>query len=483
MYFSNVLRHTSLVLLGLLSLASSAAQAQSLSLTPCFIDELALEVKCGSLSVPENWQQADSRKISLNFVVIPAIAANAEPDPLFVLVGGPGQAGVELAPMLSRAFHRVRQSRELVIIDQRGTGKSSPLSCDDDNGDVYADIASENVVAQVLDCANNFTVDLAQYHTNNAVLDFDAVRQALGYQQINLYGISYGSRAALVYMRERPQVLRSVILDAVVPTQAVVGPVGVQAARAFDLLLSQCAALTDCQKAYPDLAADFQKIKQMLAAEPLTTQVFHPVTAQPTLLKVDELKFISVIHSQLYNRATTEQLPFILSQFAQGNYRPFVGALSQTEQTGAGIYTGLNFNILCNEDMPRVTEQQLAQERNNSFTGDKLFRSVREVCQAWPKFSPPSNFAAPVRSAIPTLLLSGELDPITPPAWGQLAANGLSNAKHYVAKQAGHGLITQTCAATMISQFLQHSSFTDIDAACLNQQPQVKYWLNINGNR
>ena len=133
--------------------------------------------------------------------------------------------------------------------------------------------------------------------------------------------------------------------------------------------------------------------------------------------------------------------------------------------------------------MPRVTEQQLALERNNSFTGDKLFRSVREVCQAWPKFSPPSNFAAPVRSAIPTLLLSGELDPITPPAWGQLAANGLSNAKHYVAKQAGHGLITQTCAATMISQFLQHSSFTDIDAACLNQQPQVKYWLNINGNR
>jgi len=472
------------VLLGLLSLASSAVQAHSLSLTPCFIDELALEVKCGSLNVPENWQQADSRQISLNFVVIPAIAANAEPDPLFVLVGGPGQAGVELAPMLSRIFHRVRQSRELIIIDQRGTGKSSPLSCDDDDsGDVYADIESNAMVANVLDCANSFTVDLAQYHTNNAVLDFDAVRQALGYQQINLYGISYGSRAALVYMREKPQVLRSVILDAVVPTQTVVGPVGVQATRAFNLLLSQCAALADCQAAYPHLAADFQKIKHQLAAEPLTAQILHPVTAQPTLLKVDELKFISVIHTQLYSRATTEKLPFIISQFAKGNYLPFVGALSQTEQTSAGIYTGLNFNILCNEDMPRVTEQLLVLERDNSFAGDKFFRSVREVCQAWPKFSPPSNFSAPVRSAIPTLLLSGGLDPITPPSWGKLAANGLSNAKHYVAKQAGHGLITQTCAATMINQFLQHSSFTDIDAACLNQQPQVKYWLNINGNR
>jgi len=495
-----LLRRLSLTVLLLLAATSHAATTKSLSLTSCFIDGLALEVQCGNLSVPENWQQPNAKQLTLNFAVIPAIAAIAEPDPLFILVGGPGQAGVELAPMLSQVFGQVRQKRQLVVIDQRGTGKSSPLSCDDEtidpeisdsetiepetsDTDVYSQVMSETAVADVLLCASNYDVDLAQYNTNNAVRDFDAVRQALGFQQINLYGISYGSRAALVYMREKPQVLRSVILDAVVPTQAVIGPVGVQATRAFDLLVTQCQALAACNASYPELAATYRQIKQALTAKPLETEILHPMTAQPTVLKVDVVKFISVIHGLLYNSATTEQLPFIISEFAKANYQPFIGAMSQGQNTSASIYSGLNFNILCNEDFVRVTEQQLVLERANKFAGDALFSSVAQVCQGWPKFSAPSNFSTPVLSDIPTLLLSGELDPITPPAWGELAAKGLSNAKHYVAKQASHGLITQTCAATMISQFLKQTSFDDINADCLDQMPQRKFWLNINGNR
>ena len=466
----------------LLSTLSHAKSPLPLELSPCFIDGLAQQVQCGKLAVPENWDQPDGATLNLNVAVIPAIAATPKKDPLFLLMGGPGQAAVELAPMLAKVFGKARQSRELVLIDQRGTGQSNPLLCEDEDSDTYGDVYSDFSIQDLKACLDNYPSGLAHYNTNNAVLDFEAVRQALGYQQINLYGISYGSRAALVYMREKPAALRSVILDGVVPTQVVVGPMGSEASRAFDILVKQCSERANCQQQYPNLHRDYQNIKQQLATKTLVTQVSHPVTDLPITLRVDSKKFIELLRSQMYSNVTRTLIPYIITEFAKANYKPFIGMMSQNEDSKSNMYIGLTFNILCNEDIPRITPQLLKQELANTFSGRHSLETFTDICQSWPKFTPPSNFGDAVNSSIPTMLLSGRLDPVTPPAWGDIAAKGLSNSKHYVAKKAGHGLVTQTCAADMVNDFIENVSFDDVDASCLEQVPARGFLLNNNGN-
>ncbi|NRA70968.1 MAG: alpha/beta hydrolase [Gammaproteobacteria bacterium] len=482
MQFPTLMRGAGIAGLLSLSLSVGATTSESLSLSSCFLEGLSQSVQCGTLTVPENWSNPGTAKVQLNVTVIPAIASTPKKDPLFLLMGGPGQAAVELAPMLSRVFAKARQDRELVLIDQRGTGKSSPLLCEDEQANIYYDVFSDFSAEDVKTCLAGYQVDLSQYNTNSAVLDFEAVRKALGYEQINLYGISYGSRAALVYMRDKPEALRSVILDGVVPTQVVVGPMGTEAERAFDILVAQCSEREKCAAQYPNLLTDYQKIKTQLTANTLTTQVAHPVTDKPMTLRVDVKKFIELLRSQMYGIGSRELIPYIISEFSKENYKPFIGIMSQGENSKGKMYTGLTMNILCNEDIPRVTPEQLAAEAANRFSGNHSFEAFTSVCQLWPKFTAPANFGEPVISDIPTMVLSGNLDPVTPPAWGELAVKGLKNSKHYIAQDAGHGLVTQTCAAEMVSDFVKQLSFDDVDESCLKDVPQRGFLLNNNGN-
>lgn len=474
---------TLLITTAISSHAESISQEKtSLVMESCFVEGVKTQLQCGKLTVPENWTSPTDKTIDVNVIVVKAIASSAKPDPLFLLMGGPGQAASELVSGLIGIFRDVHQSRDLVFIDQRGTGLSSPLLCDDKDGDIYKDVSSDFDSSDVQKCLDNFNVDLSQYNTNSAVLDFDAVRVALGYEEINLYGISYGSRAAMIYMRDKPKALRSVILDGVVPPQIAVGPSGVQAARAFDILIEQCKNSVDCQKQYPTLVSDYQKIRAQLEITPVQTMIDHPVSDKKVPLNIDSVKFIGTLHSQLYSIGRRELLPYIINEFANKNYKPFVGLMSQSEDSKSVIYTGLNFNIICNEDVPRASKELLAQSRNNSFSGRHSFEGISEVCSQWPKFKAPANFADPVKSDIPTMLLSGELDPVTPPAWGDIAAKGLSNNKHYVANNAGHGLITQTCAGSMINEFIGTLDFNDVDSSCLDKQPLAGFLLNNNSN-
>jgi len=455
---------------------------QSLALESCFVEGVKNQLQCGKLSVPENWAQPTDKKLDVNVIVVKSISNTAKPDPLFLLMGGPGQAASELVGGLINIFHDVHQERDLVFIDQRGTGLSNPLVCDEETGDLYKDISSDFDVTDIKKCLTDFNVDLSQYNTNSAILDFDAVRVALGYDKINLYGISYGSRAAMVYMREKPESLRSVILDGVVPPQVVVGPMGIEAARAFDILIEQCKLNEDCQNQYPNLVSDYHKVRDQLEVGPIRTTIDHPVSDKKVALNIDSKKFINTLRNQLYSVGRRELLPFIISEFAKGNYKPFVGLMSQNEDSKSSMYVGLTFNILCSEDIPRASDALLAKDSANTFSGRHTFEVFSDICKHWPTFTPPANFSDQVNSSIPTMLLSGELDPVTPPSWGELAAKGLSNSKHYVAKNAGHGLVTQTCAGSMIGDFVGSLDFKDVDSSCLDKQPLPNFLLNNNSN-
>ncbi|MDP2559783.1 alpha/beta hydrolase [Psychrobium sp. 1_MG-2023] len=477
------------LLLGVMGLSwSHDSQAQdnqkkpSLSLDSCFVDGVKTQLKCGSLTVPEDWTKPQGATLGVHVIVVNAISTTPKKDPLFLLMGGPGQASSELTGMLIKIFRETRENRDLVLIDQRGTGKSNPLLCEDSQANPYSDVFADFDVSDVNKCLESYDHDLAQYNTNNAVLDFEAVREALGYEQINLYGISYGSRAAMVYMREKPQALRSVILDGVVPPQIAVGPMGAEAARSFDLLIEQCHQEDKCRQKYPNLRQDYLTVRSELEQQTIETVIDHPVTDKPVTLKVDTAKFIGTLHSLMYSTGQRELIPFVIEQFALKNYKPLSGLIAASQEPQSKIYTGLHFNIICNEDIPRADAALLAKDKENSFSGQHSMSGLNMVCQHWPKFDAPANFGDQVVSDIPTLLLSGELDPVTPPAWADLAAKGLSVHKHYVAKKAGHGLVTQTCAGKMIAQYIDKVSFDDIDDSCLDEQPVPGFLMNNNGN-
>jgi len=491
-FFSNLkpmqlIAASTLLLTAALSPAAFANATQvtvesEFSLKSCFVHGVKTQLQCGKLTVPENWAKPQGNTLDINVIVVNAVAATAKKDPLFLIMGGPGQAGSELVGGLSKIFRKANEDRDLILVDQRGTGLSSPLVCEDSNANPYSDVMADFALADLDKCINSYDVDLSQYNTNNAVLDFEAVRQALGYEQINLYGISYGSRAAMVYMREKPQALRSVILDGVVPPQIPVGPMGFEAARAFDILIEQCHSDEKCQGKYPNLRQDYLSVRAQLEQQTLVTTIDHPVTDKPIELKVDTTKFISSLFSLMYSVGSRELIPFVISEFSQGNYKPIAGLIASGQNKRDKIYLGMHFNIICNEDMPRADDALITKSKNNSFSGRHSIESLAKVCAHWPDFSAPSNFGEQVSSDIPTLLLSGELDPVTPPAWAELAAQGLSNHKHYIAKKAGHGLVTQTCAAKMVAQFVDNGKFEDIEGECLDKQPLPGFLLNNNGS-
>ncbi|MCI2284751.1 alpha/beta hydrolase [Colwellia sp. MSW7] len=252
----------------LLSFAAYSEQ-QGFTLENCHVDGVREQVKCGKLLVPENYSKPDGEQISINFVVLPAIDNSDNKTPLMFLAGGPGQAAAELASSLRHVFREVRKTRDLILVDQRGTGLSHPLQCEEAaEQNVYTVTPEEFSAQEIKDCIANFTGDLSQYNSENAIRDFDAVRAVLGHQQLNIYGGSYGTRAGLVYMRMFPDSLRSVVLDSVGPIEVPIGLFGQSSARSFNLLLENCQQEVSCQQAYPELEQEFHSLVTRLAKAP-----------------------------------------------------------------------------------------------------------------------------------------------------------------------------------------------------------------------
>ncbi|RUO70966.1 alpha/beta hydrolase [Pseudidiomarina salinarum] len=470
----------------LLLLASSAvAEPQNARLTQlegCYLDGIEERVQCGSLQVPENYDQPEGRTIAINFAVLPAISESKAADPLLILAGGPGQAATELAPMIDRIFKDVRRQRDILLIDQRGTGKSNPLSCELNHVEELVKADDDVELAQMAsDCASKYTqVDLTQYHTVNAIRDFEAVRAALGYPQVNLYGGSYGSRAGLVYMREAPASVRSAILDAVAPPQVVVGPFGQHGADSFEILLANCAAQQSCDQTFPALEQTYLETVARLEQEPVALTVPDPLSNQPIEILITAGRFTSVMRVGLYHPSTRKMLPFVIQQTAAENYTPLIGLLGST-LAQSQMYMGLTLSVLCSEDLPRATPELLEADAANNFIGGRTGEAFVEMCSVWPQAERPDSWFDPVVSEIPALLLSGASDPVTPPAWGELAAATLSNSRHLIANHGAHTIAGHTCANKLAATFIDTLNFSTLDATCLQREQPAPFILNSNG--
>lgn len=464
------------------SAPNSSAEAAASPLQPCYLNNISEQVLCGSLSVPEDYDNPQGRHISINYAVLPAVNENKKPDPLLILAGGPGQAATELAAMIDRMFTDIRKQRDILLIDQRGTGKSNPLSCDVSHVDELVKTDEDTELDRMAgECLAQYEdEDLTQYHTVNAIKDFEAVREHLGYQQVNLYGGSYGSRAGLVYMREAPQSVRSATLDAVAPPEVVVGPFGVHGAQSFDLLIERCAASEACNTTFPNLKQTYQKTLQQLEDKPVPLQVRDPLTNEKTDILITAGRFTSVMRVGLYHPTTRQMLPYVIQQTSVANYTPLIGLLGSV-MSQSEMYMGLTLSVLCSEDLPRATDKLLQQDADNDFIGSRTADAFIDMCSVWPQAPRPESWFEPVYSDIPTLLLSGRLDPVTPPTWGALAAQTLSQSRHLIAPQGSHTIAGHTCANKLVGQFVDGLDLQALDDSCLQQQKPAPFVLNANG--
>lgn len=450
----------------------------------CHLEGIRSQVKCGFLMVPENYNEPEAKYISINFAVLPAIDNSQNKEPLMFLAGGPGQAAVELAAHIISGFAEIRKTRDIILVDQRGTGLSQPMLCDEDSTVQFYSVIPEDYAEQdVIDCVNKFkeSHDLSQYNSENAIRDFDAVRQALGHKQVHLYGASYGTRAALVYMRLFPDSIKSVVLDSVGPIEVPIGLFGASSARSFNLLLEHCLSDESCNNAYPNLREEFDKVVERLSANTVSLAINHPRLGTKTPFNLSHLKFINSVFKQLYSMETRSLIPLVIHQAFLENYQPLIGLIS-TSDGGMNMYVGLTFNIVCNEDIPRISPNMLAKDSDNNFGRGSTHTVYQSACKVWPKYEVDSSFYQPVVANIPTLILSGNLDPVTPPSNGEKSASTLTNSHHIVSSHSAHIVASTSCGVGIVNEFLGHLNPKEIDSSCLSELPSESFMTSLNGS-
>ena len=478
------------VLLACAALAAASCTTQPATsaidrLHECAIEEGPSGAYCGTLAVPEDRATGEGRQIALKIVVAPALRRDAAPDPLFILEGGPGAGAATLAGSRLGMFRRFRTDRDLVFVDQRGTGESNRLGCDptaEELDEVATD--DERSMARIRACLAALDADPRLYTTPVAMDDLDDVRRFLGYDRINLWGGSYGTRAALVYLRQHETQVRSVVLDGVAP-QDMRLPLHTarDAQRALDRLLADCAADAACAAAFPTLGADTQALFARLAAGATIVTGVHPRTGRSIELPLTRRDAALVVFRALYVPEVASLLPRVLSEASAGNYQGLLALafMSAPEGDKRDMAIGMHLSVVCAEDIPRITPADRVDADAGGFLGAAMFDAQYAACSFWPKGQLPDSYYAPIASEKPVLILSGADDPVTPPTWGDHVAPHLPNSKHIVVPGAGHITLTRGCVPSIVERFLRQASVDGLDATCTDALTRPPFFVTPTG--
>lgn len=464
-------------------LASTVLASQAADLADCRLPGVEHAALCGSVRRPLDPAAPAGPNIEVHYAVLPALARNRQPDPVFFLAGGPGQSAMDLAGSVSRLLARVANRRDIVLVDQRGTGRSAPLVCEEPEPTAP--------LAEVTDMARTITRlrtcrarleklphgRLQNYTTSIAMQDVEAVRMALGTPRINLVGGSYGTRAALEYMRLFPQAVRRVVLDGVAPPDmALPASFSTDNQAALDAVIDACAAEKACAAHLPDLRARW---RTLLASLPRTVRAAHPVTGQVQSLELSRDSLLSMARSPLYVPALAAALPFAVNEASEGHFEALIG-LSLALNTGRPqtMAEGMHFSVVCAEDLPRLASNT---DRPGADFGAMAARVYEQVCAGWPVGAvAPAFYSLPPAPAA-TLVLSGGADPVTPPRHGARVSQALgSKARHVVVPQAGHGVMGLPCLRDVLFRFIDAATDDEalkVDASCANAIPRPPAFL------
>lgn len=470
----------------LLALSACAGQAEPTAidrLKPCSADEGPTDAYCGTYAVFENRDTKQGRKIDLRIVLLPALSRDAQPDPVFFLAGGPGQGAAQMARGLREMFRRVQSERDIVLVDQRGTGKSNPLNCTSDS-DSLQDLnePDQTGLDRLRKCMHGYDADLRLYTTPIAMDDLDEVRAFLAYDRINLYGGSYGTRAALVYLRRHEAHVRSMVIDGVAPPDMRLPLFFARdAQRALDLLIADCEKNEQCRSRYPQLAQRIKALVERLEKAPVHARLVHPRTGVEDDVAVNAGLVASTLFAALYSPLAASLIPALVERAGRDDFQGMLALAMMNSGLAENMSLGMQLSVLCTEDFGRITPEDTEREAAGTLFGKHLLETRMKACEFWPKGTVPANYYQPVESPVPTLILSGELDPVTPPSWGDAVAGSLPNSRHLVAPGTGHGVVGTACGMRIIRDFFARATTEGLHESCLALLKRPPFFLTPSG--
>jgi pimeloyl-ACP methyl ester carboxylesterase len=481
--------------LSVLSALAHAALAgpppATLKLSACELEHplrlAAFAAECGSLSVPEDPAHPEGRHIGLAIARVAAISRRKQPDPLFVLAGGPGQSAREFYTTVAGAFARILRERDIVLVDQRGTGGSNRLDCAE--GDDFTGRATQaEVVAATRQClaALKPRADVAFYTTSLAVTDLERVRAALGYERINLYGASYGTRVAQQYLRHYPGRTRSVILDGVVPVELALGfTSALDAERSLGDILARCRGEEACRGRFGDPVKDYRAVRRALSEGVALVSVPDPSTGLSRQVEFSSDSLAAVLRLGSYSADYAALLPLMLHAGADNDFGPLAAQYLLVQRSVVdALAGGMHNSVVCAEDVPffdRSTVDSARLALATTYLGTSQLDGLQTICGIWPRGPVDADLHAPLESAVPALLLSGSDDPVTSPAFADEALRSFAQGLSLVLEGFGHGQLTAPCVDRLMEQFVASASTALLDASCIRKASPLPFFTSLNG--
>ncbi len=465
------------------TVAPDVLRMGNLTLLPCDIGKRGtgmptLRAYCTGLQVPEDRGNPAGRQIRLRIAVVRAAAARADADLVTFLDGGPGGAATEDYPSIAGAFEPLRKQRAVLLVDQRGTGGSNALDCGADDGASLA-----RAVDGLRTCVARLAARAApQYYTSSdAVADLEAVRRALGAPQLDLVGVSYGTRMAQQYARRYPQVVRAIVLDSAVPNDLTLGS---EHARNLEAVLrelfARCRATSACAARYGDPYQTLQRLAARLRAHPQQLTLRDPFSFRVEHKTIDAGALAQLVRLYAYSPLTAALLPYVLQEADEGRYEPLLGQAEVVVGDVADSLTGgMALSVTCAEDADRLRPDPADL---GTVMGNGLTEWLLAACPAWPHGVRPADFGAPLSGPLPTLVLAGERDPVTPGRYGRQIVRTLPRARLLELKGQGHGLLTVGCVPRLLDEFLHTLDAQHLDARCLDVLAQTPFFIDANGS-
>lgn len=470
----------------LLAPPAAPAGPATLALEDCRLEHPAglgsIAARCGRLVVAENPAEPAGRTIALRVAVIRALDRHRTREPLFIVAGGPGQAATDFYVAYASAFAPAQRTHDVVLVDQRGTGGSNRLRCEFPPDFEVATPSAARVRELSAACRRGLAGRPEFYTTSLAVRDLDAVRAALGAERISLYGISYGTRVVEHYLRRYRAHVGAVVLDGVLPPDASpIADTPLAAERALELAFVRCRAEAACARAFPDLARRFGELRAELARRPRHLTVADPASGAPHELDFDAAALAGAVRLLNYYGSTTALLPLLLDRAARDDYAPLAAQLLMLgAHLDAQLAYGMNAAVTCAEDVPSIGRADRAAIAGTYLGGQQL-DGLAALCEGWPAGVVDADLYAPLATDVPALLLSGEADPVTPPAYAARAAAGFRDRLHVVVKGQGHGQFAVGCAPRLIARFLDAGTARGLDASCLESAAAPPFVIDLSG--
>ncbi|HJR74796.1 MAG TPA: alpha/beta hydrolase [Luteimonas sp.] len=455
---------------------------------PCTLTSQAgagsIEAQCGELSVAENPALPAGRKIALNIAWIPADEKGEHaPDPVFMLAGGPGQAAAASYPMVAPAFAEALKKRDVILVDQRGTGKSHPLNCKSDDIVPADDAAAMRIArAETEKCRAALAkdADLRFYTTTDAVRDLDTVRKAIGADKINLIGISYGTRVAQQYAMRYPASTRTITLDSVAPNTIYLGnDFARNLENALDLQFGRCAKIPNCAKSLGDPRERLNALMSKLKTEQPLVEYRDANTGESKQEKLLPAHVAGLTRMYAYAPAAASLLPLLINEASAGRYE---GLMSLSKMLSGDLSDqmaqGMGLSVICSEDADGIRGDPAM---GSSLLGNALVDVLVAQCAIWPKGARPNDFHKPLATPVPALLISGEVDPVTPPSYADSVVKTLPNGRALTLRGQGHNVIGAGCMPKLFAQFLDKADAKALDAQCLDTLAYTPPFTSFNG--